>query len=165
MSSGNKEDPLYCLNSSYNAAALQHVAVVAGLVVATFAYMGLSLKGNNPSWGLGSFAILTALTSLTIYNLGRAHYYSVLTSFIASPKISALFCPTLPSVSREVQELLKNAAREKLRYKICLVFKRSFNPLALVLSILSGLGIALVLSILGFFVLWYDTPVRIIHIL
>jgi hypothetical protein len=156
MEKSNKEDPVYCLISSYNSAALQHMAVITGLIVAIFAYMGLSLKGNNPSWGIGSLAILTVLSFLIMYNLGRAHYYSCLTSLLRSREISLLFSPTLFSVSEEIQRLLDSLAERRIKYKITLQFKRSFSLGSLILAFLAGLAIAMFLLGLGYLVLSFE---------
>ena len=145
------EEPVYCLVSSYNSSALQHVVVISALLVGMFSYLGLSFAGNIPFVDLSSFLILTALNSLIVYTLGRTFYYSTLTSLLGSKEISQLFDPTLHSVSRTVQKLMNNLPKNNKKYLLC--FKRSFSLKALLGSLLSGLFVSLVMILLGYLAL------------
>ena len=56
----DREAPIYHLLSNYNTEALTHGAWLASFIISIFTFMGLTLRYEDPRWGLGSFSILVS---------------------------------------------------------------------------------------------------------
>jgi len=143
------DTPLYHLLSNYNNVALQHGAWLAGLIVAAFAYMGLSLRGSNPSWGWGSLSVLLSLGFFIGYSYGRMHYFSILTGYIISGEVKDPYQTTLRSANEKAQKLLERDVGKSIGYWFAYQFRESFKPVSVIVSLIIGLGIAFFLYSLG----------------
>ena len=92
----NGEDAIHNLLAFLNNESLTHGTWLASLIIATLAFMGLSLTSLNPKWELGgAFLILWLLGFLMSYVIGRLLYFSTLVTILTRHLSSDWFskCP------------------------------------------------------------------------
>jgi hypothetical protein len=154
MSQPHKEEPVYQLLSFYSREALEHAAWITGLIVATFTFMGVAVKNDNPSWGAGSFLVMAILGILMSYFSGRLIYFSKLVSILTTH--DSLIDSTSPSMIHSAViktdgalDCLKN---ENSLNWIAYQFRSSFAKGSILISLTFGLNVGVGLYVLGWLV-------------
>ena len=108
----NGEDAIHNLLAFLNNESLTHGTWLASLIIATLAFMGLSLTSLNPKWELGgAFLILWLLGFLMSYVIGRLLYFSTLVT-ILTRHLSSDWFSTISSTLEKVSEIHKNGIRQ-----------------------------------------------------
>jgi hypothetical protein len=146
----NGEDAIHNLLAFLNNESLTHGTWLASLIIATLAFMGLSLTSLNPKWALGgAFLILWLLGFLMSYVIGRLLYFSTLVT-ILTRHLSSDWFSTISSTLEKVSEIHKKWADQGAYLaKFTYSFRMSFQLSSMVISAIMGLGIATILFFLG----------------
>jgi hypothetical protein len=155
MDSAEEEKPLYALLSNYSSATLAHGAWAGGFVIATFTYLGLSLKIDASFWGLGSFFVFWGLCSAIIYNYGRLRYYATLCERIINHKIAEpLLSLNLQTAQKKLDALIEEKAKESLGFFLFgYRFKNSLSIESITVSLIMAIGLSFILTLLRFSIL------------
>jgi hypothetical protein len=147
------ERQLLQLLSALHSASLTHGAWVASFVIAIFAFLGLTISGENPLWNLGSLIILWLLCSFAVYFAGRIFYYSSLVTILTGKSVVDPFYPEIRFLMRELTKQLEIIKKDDISFRIAYQFRASGSIKSISVSILCGLILGLVLFGLGELVL------------
>lgn len=145
----NNQEPIYHLLSAFHSSTLTHGTWLGSFLIAIFAFLGLTVSGKDPIWGIGSIIILGILCLGAVFFAGRVLYYSTLvTILIGSDLADPLYFQEMRFIMTKVNTKFKILKKEKIEFKIAYQFRRSGFK-SIVLSLLIGFILGVFLFYLG----------------